>query len=171
MPDAAVRDVPSQDGLQTAAQDDKGTELRLAARSGDAEEVRAILDQISGSEALSALLSSSDNISGNRALHYCSANGHMDVLRLLIEAGAELDYKNLSGSTALHYSAVNGHVECARALLEAKADPFAENKAGATALDEALRSRKSQELVDLLSTWAENVARSVDAPTDLRDLA
>ena len=61
------------------------------------------------------------------------------IVKLLVEAGVDLDYQDDQGETALHVSARFGHTECARILLEEhdgqKADmEVAENSFGWTPL-------------------------------------
>ena len=60
--------------------------------------------------------------------------GHLEVVRLLLEAGADKDAANTDGSTALFFAAQNGHLEVVRLLLEAGADKDAADTDGWTAL-------------------------------------
>lgn len=116
-------------------------ELRTAARCGDIEDARAVLERYApeGDNArfLPAVLAAADDVSGNSALHLCCANGHVDVMRLLLAAGAPPDATNGAGSTALHYAALMGRLDVVKALVEAGAEPVVESKYGKTALDEA----------------------------------
>jgi len=57
--------------------------------------------------------------SGTTALMFASASGHEGAVRLLLEAGAEVDLKNNSGATALMHASVQGHDGAMRVLLEA----------------------------------------------------
>ncbi|CAE7203466.1 Ankrd17 [Symbiodinium microadriaticum] len=59
---------------------------------------------------------------GYRALHYASANGHTEVVRLLLEAGAKINKRTDDRVTALCCAANGGHAETARLLLEEGAD-------------------------------------------------
>ena len=58
----------------------------------------------------------------------------MEVVRLLLEAGADKDAATTHGVTALLYATHNGHLEVVRLLLEAGADTEAATIDGATAL-------------------------------------
>jgi ankyrin repeat protein len=53
-------------------------------------------------------------------------NGHVEVVRVLLEGGANLDKTNDLGCTALHYAAHNGQLDVCRLLLDwgAKVDPL-----------------------------------------------
>lgn len=52
-----------------------------------------------------------DPRNGNTAIHIAAQNGHLDVVTLLIESGADLNAKNSKGNTALHvrYFLMNFH--------------------------------------------------------------
>jgi ankyrin repeat protein len=60
---------------------------------------------------------------GDTALMWAAVAGHADVVRLLIEAGADVRAVDDEGVTALHLARANGHTEVAAALLAAGADP------------------------------------------------
>jgi len=51
------------------------------------------------------------------ALHLASQNRHVEVVKLLLDRGAEID-KQTFGGTALHLASQNGHVEVVRILLQ-----------------------------------------------------
>eukprot|EP00922_Rhytidocystis_sp_ex-Travisia-forbesii_P055004 GHVS01081472.1.p1 GENE.GHVS01081472.1~~GHVS01081472.1.p1 ORF type:complete len:424 (+),score=90.77 GHVS01081472.1:188-1459(+) len=57
-------------------------------------------------------------------LHRAAVKGHLEVLKLLLEAGAAIDATTQWGCTALHLAATNGHCEVVEELLirGAKAD-------------------------------------------------
>lgn len=44
--------------------------------------------------------------------------GHVDIIRLLINAGADLQKADNFGSTPLHLACIYGHVNCVRVLCE-----------------------------------------------------
>ena len=76
-----------------------------------------------------------------RALFAAVKNGHLELVRLLLEAGADKDATNGFGGTALCMAAREGHLEVARSLLEAGADKDAATTdvKGTTALFVAAR--------------------------------
>lgn len=56
---------------------------------------------------------------GATALHFASDRGHLEVVRLLLEKGAEVDAEDFFYSaTPLGWALSNGHVDVARAILE-----------------------------------------------------
>lgn len=134
-------------------------DLRFSARAGDIEDVEKILNMYKGesnklSKCLSIVLAASDSLSGNKALHFCAANGHLEIIRLLLKNNADINAVNQSGSTALHYAALNGRLEIVQELVLNKAKAVVENKYGRTALDEA-RSCNQDEVADFLLDYVE----------------
>ena len=55
-------------------------------------------------------------------LWIASQNGHLEVVRLLVDAGADKDKAHNDGWTPLHRACFKGHVEVVRLLVEAGAD-------------------------------------------------
>lgn len=121
-------------------------DLRYAARAGEVTEAKSIIARYKDaaeplSKLLPAVLSATDDLSGNSALHLSCANGHLEIVRLLIVHGAPLDTKNLSGSTPLHYAALTGQLDVVQELIKSGAEAVVENGFGKTALDEAHNGR------------------------------
>ncbi|KRX20683.1 Ankyrin repeat domain-containing protein 29 [Trichinella nelsoni] len=59
---------------------------------------------------------------GTTALMLASAQGHFCCVRILVEAGADVNIRRKSGTTALFFAAEEGHLEIARFLLESGFD-------------------------------------------------
>lgn len=57
------------------------------------------------------------------AFYIACRNGHLEVAKLLREAGAEIEATGYFGATALHWAAINGHAEVVRWLVSEGADP------------------------------------------------
>ena len=55
---------------------------------------------------------------GNTPLVTACFNGDVDVARLLLDNGAEVDRTNRNGPTPLFVACQNGHVDAARLLLD-----------------------------------------------------
>ena len=71
---------------------------------------------------------------GRSALHLAATRGRSNVVRLLLEAGAN-NVADPSGQTALHTAAENGEVEIVKLLLQAGSEKDAGLRSGKTALD------------------------------------
>ena len=54
------------------------------------------------------------DVEGRTALFFAAANGHLEVLELLLKKDADPNITNEQGNTALHWACVNGHGEAAR---------------------------------------------------------
>src|SRR5690606_16834660 len=74
--------------------------------------------------------------SGNEtaALHWAAYQQDAELVRALLDAGAEPSVRNLFGATPLMEAAAVGHTEIIRLLLEAGADVEASNYEEQTAL-------------------------------------
>ncbi len=72
------------------------------------------------------------------ALQAAASHGHIDVMRLLVERGADVNRRGPEGDTALHAAASFGTIEAARWLLDHGADVDARNEAGDTPLADAV---------------------------------
>jgi ankyrin repeat protein len=104
--------------------------LVAAARRGDEEQVRELLDE-PGAEGMSLDFT----MDGHNPfpLYLAARGGHEGVVRLLLERGAEIDARNpgsAAGRTALVGAAEKGHEGVVRALLERGADATVETRHG-----------------------------------------
>ena len=61
-------------------------------------------------------------------LRLAATAGHLGVIRILLEAGAQVDLADVKAQTPLFVAIVNQHWESARVLLEAGADPNGSDK-------------------------------------------
>ncbi|XP_063165072.1 protein phosphatase 1 regulatory subunit 12A isoform X1 [Candoia aspera] len=75
--------------------------------------------------------------SGGTALHVSAAKGYTEVLKLLIQAGYDVNIKDYDGWTPLHAAAHWGKEEACRILVENLCDMETVNKVGQTAFDVA----------------------------------
>jgi len=94
---------------------DPGEELRRAATTGDVAKVKELLDK--GVDANSA------NPYGATALVYASDKGYPEIVKLLLEHGADPNFRNnFYGYPAIGWAAQNGNVEIAKLLLDKGAE-------------------------------------------------
>ena len=94
-------------------------------------------------------------------IHAAADAGHLEVVKLLLEARADTNSKNANGATALLLAAWKGRSEVARLLLQAGADINAAHSNGGTALHWAAVKGHLEVLQVLLQAGADvNVADS-----------
>ncbi|TGO36360.1 hypothetical protein BHYA_0127g00150 [Botrytis hyacinthi] len=95
------------------------------------------------------------------AMHYAAANGHIEIVRILIEAGANASISQPDDdyNTPLDLAARKGHKEVVKFLLENGADMNG-NSVGANALQTAARAGMKDMVQFLLNAGAEVNASS-----------
>ena len=114
-----------------------------AAKAGSVEH----LQRLHGADA--ALLGAAARGIGHTALHWASANGHVDAVTWLLDAGAAVDARNSGDSTPLHSAAGSGHAAVVSLLLSRGADSALGDSGDETAADLA-RARGHEQIVTLL---------------------
>uniref|UniRef100_UPI0035902682 ankyrin-3-like n=1 Tax=Myxine glutinosa TaxID=7769 RepID=UPI0035902682 len=113
--------------------------LHAAARKGDMQAVGIILD--GGHHIESDMMMNKENSSsGFTALHIAAHYGSQDVAVLLLDRGADCNFKANNGITPLHVSAKRGHTELVTTLLDHGATIDAGTRDGLTPLHCAARS-------------------------------
>jgi ankyrin repeat protein len=132
-----------------AAKDKSSLNEKLikAAREGDIEEVKQLLDNGANVDARDFI--------GRVPLMLASANGHVEMVRLLLEWKADVDAKDEDGDNALARAAWGGHAEIVQLLLARGVDVHVKDKDGDTALDLAADEGHT-EVVDLLEQHDKN---------------
>jgi hypothetical protein len=124
-------------------------QFRVAARDGDLEVVRQYLQQFTGEALLAAINASGKLVAGysqinyevnhNNALALAAAYGRLEVVKLLILNGANVNEKSASGEVPLTASCmypdmqIERRIEIIEALLKKGALKESTNKDGATA--------------------------------------
>lgn len=107
-------------GADPSISDNQGqTPLTLAARQGHVGVLQVILDWIQdqGCDTAQTLLEHADS-EGWTALRSASWGGHKEAVKVLLEAGAEVDGCDPDGRTALRAAAWGGHEEILLTLLD-----------------------------------------------------
>ena len=82
------------------------------------------------------------NKPGWAPLHYAATGGHLEVMRLLLEAHAYIDATSPNGTTPLMMAALYGTPTAVKLLLEAGADPMLKNDQALSAIDFAHRDNR-----------------------------
>lgn len=80
---------------------------------------------------------------GSTALLYAYEKGARDIVKLLIEGGADITQANNAGQTPLHFAAKSAHKEIMRLLIESGGDINATDKTGKTPLIYAAQNGKT----------------------------
>ncbi len=123
----------------------------MACATGNRERVRELLDQ---DPTLVNRLSdyNSGYIGGGAPIKNAAARGHIEIVRFLLERGADpnLPEEGIAPQGhALYSAAANSHFEVAKLLLEHGADPNAEVESSADTLSRAIMN-EDQKMIDLL---------------------
>ena len=119
-----------------------------AARAGDTEAVRSLLQQ--GADV------NGTQIDGTTALHWAVRLDDLETAQLLVSAGADVSAANQSDSTPMQLATINGSAAIIASLLEAGVDPNAAlTPHGDTALMMAARTGALDALQVLLDHGAD----------------
>ncbi len=92
------------------------------------------------------------NKPGWTPLHYAATQGHLDVMRLLLENHAYIDATSPNGTTPLMMAARYSTPSAVKLLLEAGADPTLKNDQGLSAIDFAQTVDRSDS-ANLIATF------------------
>jgi ankyrin repeat protein len=144
-------------------------DINTAAHTGNLTRVRQLLDQ-DPSLANRPGEHGGYYLGGGTPLKNAAATGRLDIVRLLLERGADpnLPEEQIAPKGHALYSAVyNGHYEIAKLLLEHGAYPSPPVESSADALSIAI-SRGDEKMVELLCSYGS--ARSVDLVVHYNDL-
>lgn len=88
----------------------------------------------------------------NYKLLDASRDGQLSIVKMLLDAGADVNALNKYGDTPLLWASYNGHNEVVKLLLIAGADANIKNKMGTSALIYASR-RNYKEMLKLLKKY------------------
>ncbi len=100
----------------SARSDELGDRFWEAAQRGDAAAVKALLAK--------GVPVNTQYRYGTTALHYAAQKGHLEVVRILVDHGADVDAKETEAAmTPLMFAVFKGHAEVARILVSKGAAP------------------------------------------------
>jgi uncharacterized protein len=124
---ALLSDTP---GLATAMSDDGFSALHLAVFAGQGAAARTLIEH--GADVNACATAAFARV---RPLGTAAFVGSLDLTRLLLDAGADVDGRSPDGHTALHTAAHNGDVRLVRELVSRGADPTARSSSGERPID------------------------------------
>jgi len=136
------------------------SEIHQAAAEGSLEKVDSLL------KLDPDLLQTTDE-SAYTPLHRAAYNNHPEIVRLLLDRGAEVNAVSGSGSTPLHGAAYGGYTETAELLLTAGAEIDPANRYGFTPLLSACAAGRFEAARLLLDKGADLSARAQGGWTTL----
>ncbi|PFX25374.1 Protein fem-1-like C [Stylophora pistillata] len=114
---------------------DGATPLIIAARNGNTAIVQCLLDEYDVDlEQEGTVKIDGDLIECCTPLWMGSLGGHLAIVRLLLERGAEVNHTTLTNSTPLRAASFNGHTEVVRCLINHGADVNKRNQDGNTCI-------------------------------------
>lgn len=128
--------------------------LHIAAHVGNKEIVELIINKLGIGEELTNATSTD----GTTALHLACANGNLDVVKYLIEHGANINQENGPKMRAIHYAADKGQSDVIKYLLsQGDIDANAKNCDGQTALYRAIEVNKEDAVMAFIDSAKVNI--------------
>uniref|UniRef100_A0A8C6TYZ8 E3 ubiquitin-protein ligase MIB2 n=1 Tax=Neogobius melanostomus TaxID=47308 RepID=A0A8C6TYZ8_9GOBI len=112
--------------LAQSTEQDNPSRLVIEAAHGSASKVRELLQKYPDKVDIKN--------QGKTALQVASHQGHMEVVKALLQANSSIEIKDEDGDTALHYTAFGNQAEVARLLLSKGANVNMLNNSMCTAL-------------------------------------
>ena len=127
----------------------------------DNEPTISNLDQIPF-DLLPRDVSDAANNDGMTALHFAAQNGNTEIVKYLIENGADIKAQDLVLSrSAIHFAAENGNLDCVKYLTEKDAELQDKDSYGATAFHYAAMSNNLEVVKFLVSKKMDYTAKDV----------
>ncbi|XP_057651479.1 protein phosphatase 1 regulatory subunit 12A isoform X2 [Diorhabda carinulata] len=127
-----IAECPKMESLLREEIAEKGIDCDAARNE---EELIMLRDAKDWLATKSSLVNVAHPKNGATALHVACAKGYTDVIKILLQCGADVDVQDVDGWTPLHAAAHWGQQEACQILTENLADMEAKNFVGQTAFD------------------------------------
>jgi len=155
-----------------AAKTNGATPLVLSCRNGHQEVVEYLVDRCSASvEQPGSVTFDGETIEGAPPLWCAAAAGHLDIVKLLVKSGANVNSTTKTNSTPLRAACFDGHFEIVKYLVEHNADIEVANRHGHTCLMIACYKGHFKIARYLIDIGADVNRKSVKGNTALHDCA
>jgi len=149
-------------GVDVNHQDEQGeTALHVAARFGNVECARALIDPASGQKANVDI---PEHTFAWTPLFIACVDGHLRVVDLLVEAGADLERLDLSGWTAKEHAALRGHMKIANCLAQLTSIRMSSVSESTAPTVVSTSPSNAQSLEDRKSTVKDETSRRIPEP-------
>ncbi|XP_017770647.1 PREDICTED: E3 ubiquitin-protein ligase MIB2 [Nicrophorus vespilloides] len=106
---------------------------------------------------------------GKTALQVASHQGQLEIAKVLIQAGADVNCQDSDGDTCLHYAAFGNQAEILKLLINTGANLNTPNKGGCTALHIAAHKKPAKCVQVLLAAGADPNSKDCYGDTALHD--
>ena len=110
--DSIPEDVDDYVFEDTAESKSLQKQLLVAAVYGDSKTVTSLID------SHPELVNKRDFITGHTVLHWGAKLGRVDIVRMIVTKGIDVNIKTRGGQTALHLGAIHGHNDVIRMLVD-----------------------------------------------------
>ncbi|XP_065164682.1 E3 ubiquitin-protein ligase MIB2 [Atheta coriaria] len=144
-------------------------QLVKAAAQGQIDTVRRILEESRLTRSPNIVTAVDLRNGGKTALQVASHQGHVAIVSLLIQAGADVNVRDNDGDTCLHYAAFGNQPEILDILIKAGANLDVANKGGCTALHIAAHKHPARAIQILLAAGADPNCTDCYGDTALHD--
>ena len=148
----AITELLIEKGADIEAKDDDGINALVYAASFNNEEmVKFLLEKGADANTVCEIKNEHTDISPTPLMN-AVYNGNTNIINMLLENGADINYTTDYGMTALMMAASFNQFEAAKVLLENNADTSITDEYGRTALDLA-KSEDYKDIVELLEKY------------------
>lgn len=130
-----------------------------AVQQNRVNDVRDILESLTPEQSIQLINEKINNALRRNALMVASFEGHLDIVQLLLDNGAEVNDVDSTGMTALMLAAERGHLEIVKLLLSKGANIYNKTAVGQpqNALEIA-RQNGHIDVAEVLDKWDETKA-------------